>query len=37
MEVRIAALNASRGWTAYFALADTFSVFEELDEWHDED
>ncbi|MEX2105875.1 MAG: group II intron maturase-specific domain-containing protein, partial [Solirubrobacterales bacterium] len=23
----------SRGWTAYFALADTPSVFEELDEW----
>jgi RNA-directed DNA polymerase len=34
MEVRIAALNRfTRGWTAYFALADTFSVFEELDEW----
>jgi hypothetical protein len=34
MEVRIAALNCfSRGWTAYFALADTFSVFAELDEW----
>lgn len=34
MEVRIAALNCfSRGWTAYFFLADTFSVFEELDEW----
>jgi len=34
MAVRIAALNRfSRGWTAYFALADTFSVFEELDEW----
>jgi RNA-directed DNA polymerase len=34
MEVRIAALNRfTRGWTAYFALADTFSVFEELDKW----
>ena len=22
-----------RGWTAYFALADTPSIFEELDEW----
>ena len=34
MTVRIAALNRfSRGWTAYFALADTPSVFEELDEW----
>ena len=34
MEVRIAALNRfTRGWTAYFALADTFSVFGELDEW----
>lgn len=34
MAVRIAALNRfTRGWTAYFALADTFSVFEELDEW----
>jgi RNA-directed DNA polymerase len=34
MEVRIAALNRfTRGWTAYFALADTPSVFAELDEW----
>jgi RNA-directed DNA polymerase len=34
MEVRIGALNRfTRGWTAYFALADTFSVFEELDAW----
>lgn len=34
MQVRIAALNRfTRGWTVYFALADTFSVFEELDEW----
>jgi len=34
MEVRIAALNRfTRGWTAYFALADTPSSFEELDEW----
>jgi RNA-directed DNA polymerase len=34
MTVRIAALNRfTRGWTAYFALADTPSVFEELDEW----
>lgn len=34
MQVRIAALNRfTRGWIAYFALADTFSVFEELDEW----
>ncbi|OFV84788.1 MAG: group II intron reverse transcriptase/maturase [Acidobacteria bacterium RBG_16_64_8] len=33
MTVRIAALNRfTRGWTAYFALADTPSVFEELDE-----
>ena len=33
MEVRIAALNRfTRGWTGYFALADTPSVFEELDE-----
>ena len=34
MAVRIGALNRfSRGWTAYFALADTPSVFAELDEW----
>jgi len=34
MIVRIGALNRfSRGWTAYFALADTPSVFQELDEW----
>ncbi len=31
---RIVAINRfSRGWTAYFALADTPSVFEGLDEW----
>jgi RNA-directed DNA polymerase len=34
MEWRITSINRfSRGWTAYFALADTPSVFEELDEW----
>jgi len=34
MTVRIDALNRfTRGWTAYFALADTPSVFEELDGW----
>ena len=34
MPVRMVALNRFiRGWTAYFALADTFSTFEELDEW----
>jgi len=34
MTVRIAALNRFiRGWVGYFALADTPSVFEELDEW----
>lgn len=34
MERRIGAINRfSRGWTAYFALADTPSAFEELDEW----
>ena len=34
MTVRIDALNRfSRGWTVYFALADTPSVFQELDEW----
>jgi hypothetical protein len=34
MERRIDSVNRfSRGWTAYFALADTPSVFEELDEW----
>ena len=34
MERRITAINRfSRGWTAYFAVADTPSVFEELDEW----
>jgi group II intron reverse transcriptase/maturase len=34
MEVRIAALNRFiRGWVAYFACADTPSVFAELDEW----
>ena len=31
---RIAALNRFiRGWVGYFALADTPSVFEELDQW----
>jgi group II intron reverse transcriptase/maturase len=34
MSVRMVALNRFiRGWTAYFALADTPSIFEELDEW----
>ena len=34
MEWRITLINRfSRGWTAYFALADTPSVFEEFDEW----
>jgi hypothetical protein len=34
MEARIVALNRfTRGWTAYFCLADTVSLFEELDEW----
>jgi group II intron reverse transcriptase/maturase len=34
MEWRITSINRfSRGWTAYFALADTPSAFEELDEW----
>jgi len=34
MAVRIAAFNRfTRGWTAYFALADTPSPFQELDEW----
>jgi RNA-directed DNA polymerase len=34
MERRIDSINRfSRDWTAYFALADTPSVFEELDEW----
>lgn len=34
MERRIDSINRfSRGWTAYFALADTPSVFEGLDEW----
>ena len=34
MERRIHAINRfTVGWTAYFALADTPSVFEELDEW----
>ncbi|MCZ7664466.1 MAG: hypothetical protein M5U22_16735 [Thermoleophilia bacterium] len=34
MPVRIAALNRfTRGWTAYFALAHTPSVFQGLDEW----
>jgi len=34
MTDRIARLNRfTRGWTAYFALADTPSVFAEFDEW----
>lgn len=34
MPVRIALLNRFlAGWTAYFALAETPSVFDELDEW----
>src|SRR5439155_21385032 len=34
MEERIEALNRfSRGWTAYFAYADTPSPFIELDKW----
>ncbi len=34
MERRINSINRfSQEWTAYFALADTPSVFEELDEW----
>lgn len=34
MKARIHALNRYiRGWCAYFALADTPSVFEECDEW----
>lgn len=34
MNVRIAVLNRYiRGWCAYFALADTPSVFDEFDEW----
>lgn len=34
MPVRIDRLNGcTRGWTGYFSLADTPSVFEELDEW----
>src|SRR5262249_50704750 len=34
MERRIAEINRfTVGWTAYFALADTPSPFEELDEW----
>ncbi len=34
MPVRLALLNRFiSGWTAYFALADTPSVFSELDEW----
>ena len=34
MERRITAINRfTVGWTAYFALADTPSPFEELDEW----
>jgi RNA-directed DNA polymerase len=34
MTERISILNRFiRGWCAYFALADTYSVFDELDEW----
>jgi group II intron reverse transcriptase/maturase len=34
MERRITSINRfSCGWTAYFAVADTPTVFEELDEW----
>jgi group II intron reverse transcriptase/maturase len=34
MERRIREVNRfTVGWTAYFALADTHSIFEELDEW----
>ncbi|NJD61601.1 MAG: group II intron reverse transcriptase/maturase [Deltaproteobacteria bacterium] len=34
MPVRIAALNRfTRGWTAYFALVDTPSLFAQLDGW----
>lgn len=34
MKVRMAVLNRYiRGWTAYFALADTPSVFDEFDQW----
>lgn len=34
MTERIIRINRfTRGWTAYFALADTPSVFAELDEW----
>jgi group II intron reverse transcriptase/maturase len=34
MERRIAEINRfTVGWTAYYALADTPSVYEELDEW----
>jgi hypothetical protein len=34
MPVRLALLNRFlAGWTAYFALAETPSVFDELDEW----
>jgi RNA-directed DNA polymerase len=34
MERRIHAINRfTVGWTAYFVLADTPSIFEELDEW----
>lgn len=34
MEHRIGAINTYvRGWTGYFALADTPSTFDELDEW----
>jgi len=34
MTERIGALNRfTRGWTAYYALADTPSVFQDLDEW----
>ena len=34
MPIRLALLNRFiGGWTAYFALAETPSVFDELDEW----
>ena len=34
MEARMVALNRFiRGWMAYFALSDTPSISEELDEW----
>jgi hypothetical protein len=34
MPIRLAAINRfTGGWAAYFALAETPSVFEEFDEW----